>query len=704
MARRARIALTLTTLAALGAGSLTTAGPAAADTTPMPLNTSGVWGVDYAGGVLTTVERVPNGELFVINRTVSADGATAGERGLRGYAGTYGHGAHMQRVPCDAGDCTALRGAGNGNVGVFFGNAEGSEGKERAEIRTSENGVYAPDEPVVSGGRFVDVTGRYFVYNAASTGKQYVDAEQHYLVHKVRLTRAVTAASVWGSRLYAPGAGDGTVTAYDLEQKKTVETLATGAPCTVQELQAVGRWVYWNCGPTGAAGVYDRTAKKNITVPSGPVLVGDGYLVRHDRTAGKLTLTDFHAGTATAARDVADLPAGNTVDQRRLTWSVDKFGGDIAYVDAAHTVHVVQSGVPSQPLALIESEVDDGSVDVTDDSWNSTWQFNKPAMWTFTVKDPQGRVVHTQSGTGTAPEAGWNGRSDAGAYLYNGAYTWTLTATAAEGAGTYTSGGGIGLSGSLQGHHDQGGYSYGELVTLDSSGVLTLRYTKGAGSFDWKQSASGWPARTVAVPFGDLTGDRCAEMLTRMPNGELRRYTGLCGMSYAPSDSHVSLGTGWNQFDVLTSTGDVSGDGRPDLVARNAATGAVYLYKGTSAGRLAAGVKLYANWKTYKKVVGAGDLNGDGIGDLLAQDKANNLYRFYGTGKGTFGPGVKLYANWGAPYDVVVGVGDITGDGKADLVARDTAGVLYRVPGNGTGSFSPRVKIGVGWQGYKGIF
>ncbi len=88
-------------------------------------------------------------------------------------------------------------------------------------------------------------------------------------------------------------------------------------------------------------------------------------------------------------------------------------------------------------------------------------------------------------------------------------------------------------------------------------------------------------------------------------------------------------------YDVLTAPGDVSGDGRPDLIARNTATGTVYLYKGTSAGS-AARVKLYDDWKAYKKIVGAGDLNGDGIGDLLAQDKANNLYRYDGTGKGTF--------------------------------------------------------------------
>ncbi|MGX1544776.1 FG-GAP repeat domain-containing protein [Streptomyces adustus] len=701
--RRVRIAITLTGLAALGAGSLTTAGPAAADTTLMPLRTGGVWGLDYAGGVLTTVENAPNGDPYVTDRTISADGTAAGERDTRGYAGTYANGAHFHQVGCDAGSCTALRAVGNGGVGVFFGNAEGQEGQERAQVWTSRDS-YHGTEPVVTGGRFVDITGRYFVYDAPSTGKQYVDAVQPYLAHAVRLTRTVTAASVWGSRLYAPGTGNGTVTAYDLEQRKTVETLATGAPCTVEELQVVGRWVYWNCGATGPAGVYDRTAKKNITVPSGPALVGDGYLVRHDRTAGKLLLTDFHTGTAAAPREIADLPAGNTADQRRLTWSVDKFGGDIAYVDAEHTVHVVQSGVPSQPLALIEAEVDDNSVGVRDDWWNSVWQLNKPARWTFTVKDVLGRTVHTQSGTGTAPEAGWNAKTDAGAVPYNGRYTWTLTAAATEGTGTYTGGGSMVLSGGLPVHHDLGGYGYGDLVTLDASGRLGVRYSPGNGTVAGAVSGAGWAAGTVAVPFGDMTGDRCAETLIRMPNGELRRYLGRCAGSYTPASSHVSLGTGWKQYDVLTSPGDVNKDGLPDLIARNATTGTVYLYKTTSAGKLAARVKLFDNWKGYKKIVGVGDFNGDGVGDLLAQDKANTLWRYDGNGSGGFRARVKVAAAWGASYNVVVGVGDITGDGRADLVARDTAGNLYRNNGTGKGSFGARTKIAGGWGVYKGIF
>ncbi|MFD4414319.1 hypothetical protein ACFVXW_24075 [Streptomyces sp. NPDC058251] len=65
---------------------------------------------------------------------------------------------------------------------------------------------------------------------------------------------------------------------------------------------------------------------------------------------------------------------------------------------------------------------------------------------------------------------------------------------------------------------------------------------------------------------------------------------------------------------------------------------------------------------------------------------------------------VKVFSGWGASYNAVVGVGDITGDGKSDLVGRDTSGGLYRNDNKGNGSFGSRVKIASGWQGYKGLF
>ncbi|MFF3629698.1 hypothetical protein [Streptomyces sp. NPDC002164] len=50
------------------------------------------------------------------------------------------------------------------------------------------------------------------------------------------------------------------------------------------------------------------------------------------------------------------------------------------------------------------------------------------------------------------------------------------------------------------------------------------------------------------------------------------------------------------------------------------------------------------------------------------------------------------------------GVGDISGDGKADLVERDPSGNPNRNDGNGKDSFGSRAEIATGRQGYKGVF
>jgi hypothetical protein len=65
---------------------------------------------------------------------------------------------------------------------------------------------------------------------------------------------------------------------------------------------------------------------------------------------------------------------------------------------------------------------------------------------------------------------------------------------------------------------------------------------------------------------------------------------------------------------------------------------------------------------------------------------------------------VKVFNDWGSSYNVVVGVDDITGDGRVDIVARDTSGNVWRNNGNGKGSFGGRTKIATGRQSYKGLF
>ena len=53
----------------------------------------------------------------------------------------------------------------------------------------------------------------------------------------------------------------------------------------------------------------------------------------------------------------------------------------------------------------------------------------------------------------------------------------------------------------------------------------------------------------------------------------------------------------------------------------------------------------------------------------------------------------------------MVGPGDLTGDGKPDLVARDSSGNLYLYPGTGNSSapYGSRSRIDTGWGTYDAI-
>jgi hypothetical protein len=240
-------------------------------------------------------------------------------------------------------------------------------------------------------------------------------------------------------------------------------------------------------------------------------------------------------------------------------------------------------------------------------------------------------------------------------------------------------------------------------MTVTPSGTVSYQPGNGTGAFGRAMSASGWPSSVTLVPFGDLNGDRRDDVLVRFASGELRDYRTMRGQAFLTGTPHISLGTGWNQYNVLTSPGDITGDGRPDLIARRTSTGELFLYQGTSTGKLSAPVRIAGNWSGYKKIVGVGDFNGDGRGDLLAQDTSNTLWRYDGNGSGGFKARVKVAANWGSSYNVVIGAGDITGDGRADIVSRDTAGNVWRNNGNGKGSLGARTKVAMGWQGYKSV-
>ncbi|MFH8711697.1 FG-GAP repeat domain-containing protein [Streptomyces zaomyceticus] len=206
--------------------------------------------------------------------------------------------------------------------------------------------------------------------------------------------------------------------------------------------------------------------------------------------------------------------------------------------------------------------------------------------------------------------------------------------------------------------------------------------------------------KTVPHDFND---NGTPDLLIREPSGNhLSLYNTSAPLGAWPVTPSEPLGTGWNIYDALLSPGDVAGAAHSDVLARDT-NGVLWLHQGTGRA-LAPRGRVGGGWQIYKQLTGGSDLTGDGRADLLATDAAGDLWLYKGTGNTSapFAPRVKTGHGWGV-YNKLVATGNIGGGPAGDLVARDTAGVLWLHLGKGDGTFAARTRIGGGWNTYSDV-
>jgi len=214
-------------------------------------------------------------------------------------------------------------------------------------------------------------------------------------------------------------------------------------------------------------------------------------------------------------------------------------------------------------------------------------------------------------------------------------------------------------------HADFNGDGHEDLVFTGLAGNVTVAMSKGDGTFAAPVSVN-LPG-TLACPVyyaaaGDVNGDGQSDLIIPY-GGDVS-----CGSGAgSPSGYYVLLGNGDGTFSapVFTQTGtelysvtlaDINGDGKPDLVIDDAP----FIY-------------------------------GSGFSILLAT----------GNGDGTFGSANNILSNYLVSN---VAVGDINGDGKADLVlsaeevegAASSTGGILTITGNGDGTFNSPSLIAAG--------
>ncbi len=170
-----------------------------------------------------------------------------------------------------------------------------------------------------------------------------------------------------------------------------------------------------------------------------------------------------------------------------------------------------------------------------------------------------------------------------------------------------------------------------DLWARDAEGVLWLYPGDGAGSFTAPRKVGvGWQVMDAMLAPGDVTGDGIPDLWARnRSTGSLWLYPGAPGGSWGTARV---VGTYWNVFDQLVSPGDVTGDDIPDLWARNRSTGELVLYPGAGGSAWRSSRVVGTHWGMHDLLTATADVTGDGIPDLFARNRSTWERWVYPTG------------------------------------------------------------------------
>ncbi len=202
-------------------------------------------------------------------------------------------------------------------------------------------------------------------------------------------------------------------------------------------------------------------------------------------------------------------------------------------------------------------------------------------------------------------------------------------------------------------------------------------------------------AANLVLNVGDWNGDGRGDLMTRSSStGDMWLFLGDGRGGFA---TPVVAAKGWGKVGLLAAVGDITGDGHPDLMGQPAGM-AMRIYPGNGVGGFQPSYVAHAAIKSNRHT-GLGLWDGDGSPDSLVRRSDGTLQVYPGNGPGgLLSP--KRVGSGANPYDWLQAVGDATGDGRPDVVARErTTGKLWLLPGGSTG-FGARRFVAEGFGRY----
>ncbi len=191
-----------------------------------------------------------------------------------------------------------------------------------------------------------------------------------------------------------------------------------------------------------------------------------------------------------------------------------------------------------------------------------------------------------------------------------------------------------------------------------SANEVYLHLGNGDGTFS-AGTANAVSQLPQQVLVADMNRDGKLDIVASESNQIVSVLLGNGDGTFAPELPFNSPGS--NDFHI--AVGDLNGDGVPDVVVSG---NQINVFLGNGDGTLQAPISTSAYGGNPGPVI-TGDFNGDGITDIATGGGWTGVMVLFGNNDGTFRTPGPVYGNLGNPYPSTIAAGDYNNDGKLDI-------------------------------------